>query len=754
MTAPGTESPLILSEPKVDQRKMRRDSDKTPERRGHERRLRLGRRTNERQRVSVLLVLMAGLATATAAISIGVLYRAAISEREHLLVELVQRQAAAIRAGAAFENNRQAVTESVEPRLDRIFRTQRTDKGFGETGEFLLGRRTGDQIIYLLPFRFRRKGGETSAPFDAEPAEPMRRALQGQSGTMTGLDYRGARVVAAFEPLFEELNSGAIGIVAKVDVAEIRAPFVNAGLIGGAGALILIVFGVPLFRRVSSPLVERLETSVASLENAQRIAHIGSWDRDLRTGNIIWSDETFRIYGLKPDGVKPSLETFINCIHPDDRETVQTGMDDAISGDGVLSLDFRIVALDQPDRFVHTEGVTTTDETGAPIRFSGTVQDITDRKRAEAALRNSEEKSRALIDNSSQGILVHRNLSPLHANRALLDLFGYESLDELLALESTAVLFAPEERARHNQYHAARLRGDDAPPNYDTKGLRKNGAEIWLNNRPYRIRWDDDWAVCSNLFDITAARSLRSQVTQVSKLAALGEMTTGVAHELSQPLNIIQMAAESSLESMEGGSYSLDMVKDKLARIVAQTERAGAIVDHMRTFGDVSFGNTETVDILDVTARAVAMVKESFRLKGITVSTVFPDKCQNILGNRSNLEQVVSNILVNARDAIFESRKIRDELTEGRITVRVEDNVDSGMVTLAITDTGAGIPGEVIDRIFEPFFSTKEIGKGVGMGLATSYGIVRDMGGTIKAANGEDGAIISVILPGLTEGVK
>ena len=136
-------------------------------------------------------------------------------------------------------------------------------------------------------------------------------------------------------------------------------------------------------------------------------------------------------------------------------------------------------------------------------RTSKLTREIAERKRSEVALRASEERFRTLIDGSSQGILVHRNLRTFYVNQSLIDMFGYDSADEILALESREVMTAPEERARLLGYHQARLRGDQAPVDYEYKGLRKDGSKVWLENRSFHIEWEGGPAICTTLFDIT-----------------------------------------------------------------------------------------------------------------------------------------------------------------------------------------------------------------------------------------------------------
>ena len=166
-----------------------------------------------------------------------------------------------------------------------------------------------------------------------------------------------------------------------------------------------------------------------------------------------------------------------------------------------------VLETNSPKEFEHECGGRTLSLVISPVPGAGYVymygRDITERKQAEVALRKSEERFRILIDGSSQGILVHRNLRTLYVNQSLVEMFGYDSADEILALESREVMTAPEERARLLGYHQARLRGEPAPVDYEYKGLCKDGSKIWLENRSFQIEWEGGPAICTTLFDIT-----------------------------------------------------------------------------------------------------------------------------------------------------------------------------------------------------------------------------------------------------------
>ena len=239
--------------------------------------------------------------------------------------------------------------------------------------------------------------------------------------------------------------------------------------------------------------------------------------------------------------------------------------------------------------------------------------------------------------------------------------------------------------------------------------------------------------------DITDRKLAAAQIIQASKIATLGEMATSVAHELNQPLCIISMAVANSRRQISKGKTDLDYFNHKLKRIDSQISRATAIIDHMRMFGREAKETPEPIDPRNVVTNALNLMGEQLRLADIEVITEFSQNCPSFLGHIIQMEQVMLNLLTNARDAMV----VRDGAA--KITLRVFKN-DEG-VNISSQDTGGGIPDEVLPRIFEPFYTTKVMGKGTGLGLSLSYGIVRDMDGTIVAENIGEGARFTITLP-------
>ncbi len=245
--------------------------------------------------------------------------------------------------------------------------------------------------------------------------------------------------------------------------------------------------------------------------------------------------------------------------------------------------------------------------------------------------------------------------------------------------------------------------------------------------------------------DLTKQKEIDSQLLQTSKLAMLGEMSTGMAHELNQPLNIIKLAANNMSNSIAKGRANDQSMMNRIQRIDSAVDRAATIIDHMRAFGRVAGEDFAPFSVSSAIAAASDLVHEPMKANGITLVTDL-DSQARVLGNTIQFEQVLINMINNARDAILSNG------TSGRIEVK--QIVDAENITVTIEDTGGGIPVDAIPHIFEPFFTTKPVGKGTGLGGSISYGIIQDMQGSIWADNIAGGAKISIRLPLVSDGVE
>jgi len=228
----------------------------------------------EKHRLLLLIAILMVVALAATGIALAILYNTSLDQTRARLVEAVESQARLLEAVARFNEEYGLGDMAYTATLVELEDAHARFRGFGETGEFILGRRVDASIEFLLRHRHTQLAHPGPIPFDAEHAEPMRRALSGQSGCMTAVDYRDEVVVAAYEPV-EVLN---LGIVAKIDVAEVRAPFIQAGAVAGAATLVLVILGAVLVRRITNPLIRDLENRVA-----ERTADLARANRDLQS---------------------------------------------------------------------------------------------------------------------------------------------------------------------------------------------------------------------------------------------------------------------------------------------------------------------------------------------------------------------------------------------------------------------------------------------------------------------------------------
>ncbi|WP_119679632.1 sensor histidine kinase [Indioceanicola profundi] len=237
-----------------------------------------------------------------------------------------------------------------------------------------------------------------------------------------------------------------------------------------------------------------------------------------------------------------------------------------------------------------------------------------------------------------------------------------------------------------------------------------------------------------NLRDVSEQQALQSQLHEAARLATVGTLSTGIAHELGQPLNIIRLWAEEALLAIEEGEFERDRVVEVLHTISDQTRRMRDVIDHMRVLGRRDQGGQELFDASEAAQRAVALLDRHYAAEDIMFELSRADGPMRVRGTPGRLEQVLLNLFANARDSII-ARKSRDG-RPGRVRVVVSAEEDS--VHIQVNDDGLGIPAELRARLFEPFFTTKEVGSGLGLGLAISLSIIDAMGGKLRPLE-EDG---------------
>lgn len=346
-------------------------------------------------------------------------------------------------------------------------------------------------------------------------------------------------------------------------------------------------------------------------------------------------------------------------------------------------------------------------------------------------LRESEEKYRSLFDSGPDPIFVVElsNGAIRDANPRAEELYGY-GRGELMG--RPFVSLGPEHNAEC--LHHFREESDTGCVYYPKlMHYRRDGEPFFVNMHACPISYRGRSAIIVAAADITEMIEKDAQLIQAAKMKTLGEMSAGVAHELNQPLNAIKMGSEFLALGEEGLEITAAQRSEVLMEISVQVDRASEIINTLRAFGRKSDLVTEKVDLNSPVRAVLSMIRRQFELDNIRFDLELAGSLPPMYGHSNRLQQVFFNLITNARDAIDSFRGIVGENAPRRIAIRTGCTADmGGRVFAEVADTGGGIPEDVRAKIFEPFFTTKETGQGMGLGLAISYGIVKDYGGEIR----------------------
>ncbi len=378
--------------------------------------------------------------------------------------------------------------------------------------------------------------------------------------------------------------------------------------------------------------------------------------------------------------------------------------------------------------------------------------DITQRKILEQRAEASEKKYHAIFNNIPNPVFVldYDTLEILNCNESVKQVYGYG--EEMLLGKAFTHLFADM----------------DEPPLDDPAILETTIRTTRIMNKVRHKKADgtiipvDIWISLSEYpgqkvllvttSDITHRLETEAQFNQAAKLATLGEMATGVAHELNQPLSVIKTSSSfcrSKIEKKE--PIKTEILHRLLEKIDSNVDRASKIITHMRDFSRKSEVNLAPVDVNAIVSKAYEIFSQQLKVRGIDVTWDLGENLPRVMADPGRLEQVFINLLINARDAIEEKAKMAYQDVGLHKEIHIQSYTsEKNELFIEIRDTGTGIPEQVAEKIFQPFFTTKEVGKGTGLGLSISYGIIKESKGKILIKEtSPEGTLFQIILPGV-----
>jgi len=375
--------------------------------------------------------------------------------------------------------------------------------------------------------------------------------------------------------------------------------------------------------------------------------------------------------------------------------------------------------------------------------------DITQRKNLEVDLEKSEKKYHAIFNNIPNPVFVLdvASLEILDCNDSVQPVYGYGA-DEITGRCFLDLFLENESRNYRNRITST-------PVINQAKHRGKGGRLLYVNIRVSPSEYLGRKVFLVTTSDITKRLETEQQLIQASKMATLGEMATGIAHELNQPLSVIKTVSSFFLKKIRKDEViEAPVLSSMLAKVDGNVDRAAKIINHMRQFAHKSDTKLEKVQLNDVIRSAFEIFSQQLKVRGIDVNWHIDENLPAIFADPGRLEQVFINLLLNARDAIEEYREIHPE--EKNIeAITLTTRLKNSTVVCEVCDTGTGLPPEVAEKIFEPFFTTKEVGKGTGLGLSISYGIVQDCGGSIKTrSNMERGTCFILEFPVQASDIK
>lgn len=493
---------------------------------------------------------------------------------------------------------------------------------------------------------------------------------------------------------------------------------------------------------------QKLRLREAELEEAQRIAQIGSWEADLASQQAAWSAEQFRLLGWEPQEKTFTFEDYLSMVHPDDLVRFRDLTLAAVKNQEPFIVEYRIVKKSGEIRWMQGRGEIILDNAGNAIRLRGTNQDITDRKIAEDALRESELLFRQLAENIREIFyLIDPQMTQMFYISPTYEEVWGRSRESLYAdARAWGEAIHPDDRAR--VFAEVAPEGTLVAGTSEYRIVRPDGEIRYIRARAFPILDNSGkiYRFAGTAEDITGQRLVELQLRQSQKMEAIGQLSGGVAHDFNNLLTVILGHANTLAESLpEAGAA------ESITEITRAAERAANLTRQLLLFARKQMMQMEN---LDVNAVVVNTIKMLARILGEDIQLDFRPHHSElwVYADAGMLDQILLNLAVNARDAMSAGGRLVIETA--RATFDAESAAQSVQIrpgdfaVISVTDSGCGIPADILPKIFDPFFTTKGVDKGTGLGLSTVFGIVQQHEGWVSVYSEENmGATFRIYLP-------
>jgi two-component system cell cycle sensor histidine kinase/response regulator CckA len=545
------------------------------------------------------------------------------------------------------------------------------------------------------------------------------------------------RVVAGGQPACEEAELDGSGEGPRA--VRLSARPAGAGLVAVAS--------------LEVDALHEAENTLDRYDMVMQATHDAVWDWSPERGDSWWSRRQFEMFGYDPETTVPSYEAWQSRIHPDDRERVRRHFFDTVAaGASTYQDEYRFIRVDGSLGWALDRGYVQSGDDGRPRRVIGVMSDVTAERTALEALRASEERFREMTAAIDQVFWLSNSslTETIYVSPAYETIWGRSC--ESVYQNPLSFIEAIHEDDRERTLASM-------PKQYEGtfdevyRIRRPDGSIAWIRDRAFPIRDRDGQVIriAGVATDITAQRRLEQQLAQAQRMESIGRLAGGIAHDFNNLLTVILSSVRLVIARLSSDAQ----VRADLDRIKEAGERAARLTRQLLLFARRTPLAPSQIDLNDL-ARQMERLLRPVMGEHIELRTALASELGAVMGDRAQLEQVLVNLAINARDAMPDGGRLTIEtrnVTIGAHRTPGHPEVPPGdYVLLAVSDTGAGIPSESLPHIFEPFFTTKPAGQGTGLGLATCHGIIHQAGGAILVDTEVGrGTTFTILLPQVAE---
>jgi PAS domain S-box-containing protein len=496
---------------------------------------------------------------------------------------------------------------------------------------------------------------------------------------------------------------------------------------------------------------QNLRRSEAYLAEAQRLTQTGSCAiHGTSRETLYWSEEMFRLFGFDSQQGLPKFEQWVQRIHPEDRDKFKLASDRALLKKLDCDVEFRIVKPDGTVRHIHGVSHPALSPDGELLQVVGTMIDITERMRAEEALKRSETylAQAQRVANIGSWVFDTVRMKPVHLSTEWHRLQDFDPLNGMPTWEQRLQRIHPEDRAGYEGAFKRAI-AEQSDLDAEFRILLPDSTVRYIRSvgHPVLNAFGEVTQMLGVIMDVTESRTveleqerLRQELAHLSHLnrvSTIGELTASLAHEIKQPIAAAVTNAHACLRLLDRAQLDVPEAREAALEMTKDAMRAADIIDRVRSLYQKGSSHQEMVDINDLIQEMFVLLRDEANRHSVTMRTDLAEGLPTVIADRVQLQQALMNLMLNGIEAM------RDMTGELSVKSRLSENCQ---VLVSVTDAGVGLPTQKTDQIFNAFFTTKP--HGTGLGLAITRSIVESHGGRIWAtANSGRGAAFHFTLP-------